>query len=63
MQGLHRRNLLVKMLVDMVMVNAWLVATDPGFGKPSRAASKRPTAHAMPVTSKKNAQVPLLQQE
>ena len=46
MQRPHRSNLSVKMLVDMATVNAWLVATDPAFGKPPRAASKRTAAQA-----------------
>ena len=46
MQRPHRSNLSVKMLVDMATVNAWLVATDPEFGKPPRAASKRTAAQA-----------------
>jgi hypothetical protein len=46
MQSPRRSNLSVEMLVDMAMVNAWLVATDPWFGKPPRAASGRIAAHA-----------------
>jgi hypothetical protein len=46
MQRPHRSHLSVKMLANMAMANAWLVATDPQFGKPRRAASKRIAAHA-----------------
>jgi hypothetical protein len=46
MQRPHRSNLSVKMLVDMATVNAWLVATDPQFGKPPRAASEQIAEHA-----------------
>jgi hypothetical protein len=42
----RRSRLSVEMLVNMAMVNAWLVATDPLFGKPPRAASRRIAAHA-----------------
>jgi hypothetical protein len=34
------------MMVDMAMVNAWLMATDSRFGKRPRATSKQITAHA-----------------
>jgi hypothetical protein len=46
MQGPRRSNLSVKMLTDMAMVNAWLAATDPSFGKPPRTASKRVPTYA-----------------
>jgi hypothetical protein len=42
----HRSNLSMELLVDMAMVNTWLVVTDPEFGKPPPAASKQPEAHA-----------------
>src|SRR5262249_1034524 len=46
MQGPRRSNLSVGMLTDMAMVNSWLAATDPSFGKPPRTASKRVPTYA-----------------
>jgi Protein of unknown function (DUF 659) len=46
MQRPHRSHLSVRMLVDMAMINTWLVATDPLFDKPPRAASRRIATHA-----------------
>jgi hypothetical protein len=46
MQKPRRTRLSPEMLVKMAMVDAWLVATDPWYAKPPRAAFRRIPSHA-----------------
>src|SRR5262249_15870375 len=56
MQSPRRSNLSVKRLAEMAMVNAWLIASEPSFGKPPPPTSKGPQ-HTLGAKDK-NTQLP-----
>jgi hypothetical protein len=58
MQRPHRSHPSVRMLVDMAMINTWLVATDPRFGKPPRAASRQIAVQHTLAAMGKDTQLP-----